>query len=690
MKTNIFIGVSTYPVETAELNKIILAIKSGAYKDQITEYRDVLSVEPARAELIKKSLTAFTPAGTFDSQRRAVSISSYTGIIHLDYDKVGINKLEKMKIVLQGDRHTFGYFISPSGNGLKVFIATNANQEEHKEAFAEIRSYYDSYLGVESDSSVSDLSRLCFVSDDPDAYFNDNYLVYEVQGSRVTAENMKNPLDAKSIWEYTSRKLMFVKGTRNNFVYRFACNSNRQGLNIEEVLKYAYSYSAPDFSREEIENTISNVYKTNPHEYGSFAISTATTLGDNSSKTESRDEATYWDSSPLIPDDIYANLPGIIQDSCKIFKGRERDVVLTGLITVLGAALSNSWGLYDRKRFNPNLYSFVIAPAASGKGSMKHARDVVECYHQKIRELESGKSQKVFFIPANISASKFITHLLTNQGQGLIFETEADSLSGALKQEWGSFSDILRKGFHHETVSLSRRADNEYVEVNNPKFGICLSGTADQVRRLIKSQEDGLFSRFIYYKYENEFVWKNTFDDQIIDTTEYFFDINDRLCVMLSESTDKEIRLTNSQKGKFTKRFNELAIEYGSLNFRTSDILSRMGVICFKIIIVLSSLRSNDEVIYCTDEDFNSALKLCTEVYLFHSLDMAEFLTDRNHSSDPVSGLFKELPNEFDRQTAEKIASKFGLSQRTLTNYLNRLTANDLLIKRYRGSYVKA
>lgn len=35
--------------------------------------------------------------------------------------------------------------------------------------------------------------------------------------------------------------------------------------------------------------------------------------------------------------------------------------------------------------------------------------------------------------------------LQANEGIGLIFETEADTLSNSMKQEWGSFSDVLRK-----------------------------------------------------------------------------------------------------------------------------------------------------------------------------------------------------------------------------------------------------
>jgi hypothetical protein len=157
----------------------------------------------------------------------------------------------------------------------------------------------------------------------------------------------------------------------------------------------------------------------------------------------------------------------------------------------------------------PNLFSFVTAPAASGKGSIKYSKEVLKCYHETIKS-SSEFGNQAFFIPANNSASKIYEMLDANGGIGLIFETEADTLSNSMKQEWGSFSDVLRKVFQNEDISQARRNNNEYIEVNKPKFSICLTGTNEQVGRLINSTENGLFSRFLFYSFATEFKWKNT------------------------------------------------------------------------------------------------------------------------------------------------------------------------------------
>ena len=65
-----------------------------------------------------------------------------------------------------------------------------------------------------------------------------------------------------------------------------------------------------------------------------------------------------------------------------------------------------------------------------------------------------------------------------------------------MKSDYGNYSDVLRKAFHHELVSLSRRKDREYCEVSNPRVSVALAGTPEQVRKLIPDAENGLMSRF--------------------------------------------------------------------------------------------------------------------------------------------------------------------------------------------------
>lgn len=104
---------------------------------------------------------------------------------------------------------------------------------------------------------------------------------------------------------------------------------------------------------------------------------------------------------------------------------------------------------------------------------------------QQLADSDSSKEKDTpmlaLIIPANSSASAFIKTLAYNNSTGLMFETEGDTLSQILKSDYGNYSDTLRKAFHHEPVSLCRRKDREFLEVDCPKLSVVLAGTPGQV-----------------------------------------------------------------------------------------------------------------------------------------------------------------------------------------------------------------
>ena len=55
----------------------------------------------------------------------------------------------------------------------------------------------------------------------------------------------------------------------------------------------------------------------------------------------------------------------------------------------------------------------------------------------------------MLIIPANNSSTGLFLNLNDNQGVGLLFETEGDTLAQTFKSEHGNYSDGFRKAFHH-------------------------------------------------------------------------------------------------------------------------------------------------------------------------------------------------------------------------------------------------
>ena len=101
--------------------------------------------------------------------------------------------------------------------------------------------------------------------------------------------------------------------------------------------------------------------------------------------------------SPKIPAYIYDILPPILKEGAVVFKtDREKDVFLTGALSILSGCLPNVTGLYGGRIVFPNLFSFILAPAASGKGALQSAKELADKYHNEVLQnsLEEQKEYK--------------------------------------------------------------------------------------------------------------------------------------------------------------------------------------------------------------------------------------------------------------------------------------------------------
>ena len=107
---------------------------------------------------------------------------------------------------------------------------------------------------------------------------------------------------------------------------------------------------------------------------------------------------------------------------------------------------------------------------------------------------------KMFLIAGNNSGTGVLENLIEADGIGLICETEADTVSTAIGTEHGHWSDTLRKCHDHERLAFNRRTNREYRECPASYLSVLLSGTPAQVRPLIPSAENGLFSRQLFYR----------------------------------------------------------------------------------------------------------------------------------------------------------------------------------------------
>ncbi|MDY0090577.1 MAG: VapE family protein [Flavobacteriaceae bacterium] len=304
-------------VQNSKVVEVLNDIKTGKYINVITYLRKSLAESKMEAyERAKKSLPAFTPSASFKGGRKLEFVTAYTQIVVLDIDKLTKEQLTNAKALAQETPYTYSAFISPSGNGLKIFVKVNSSQENHKEAFLTLQKFYEEFLSLPIDKSGKDVTRLCFVSYDTDLYFNENATVYPVistedltpyieQSEEVIQEHTtiaSNGLptqqfnnDYLTVYEhcvrFTEKKESYVNGNRNNFVHLLACNLNRKGVPLPMAMGYIlsdYNYDA-----KEVATTVNSAYKNVvEHNKSSLSISPNGEISEQSKSIKSSEDDT--------------------------------------------------------------------------------------------------------------------------------------------------------------------------------------------------------------------------------------------------------------------------------------------------------------------------------------------------------------------------------------------------------------
>ena len=723
-KTRPEVTVSYFPKITGKskqmnLYEVLDWIKIGQYRTKVESVRKFANEGKfKKSSELKTLLPSFTPSGLFNETHRKEDLIQYNSMVILDIDKIGVERVAELKKKAIGNDKVFAAFISPSGNGLKILVKTDSTTETHEAAFGQIAEHFEKELQVTIDKSGKDYSRLCFLSYDPDLYLNEEAVVFktETEAKNTISGKISYSGDVTELYTYTvtyTEKIkQFYTGERNNFIYLLSNNLNRVGIDkatAESLIKA--NYNDRDMGKE-IQASINSAF-SHSDEHGIWkpeyiisviSVKTATSVKQNLSN-----------GTPYIPSEVYNNLPKLINKCVQGFEvQREKDIMLTGSITILSGCFQTVTGIYDRREYSPNLFCFIVAPPASGKGVLVYAKMLAQKIHGDIiQRFDNPKNdrdapmQRTHFIPADSSAAAVKGILNLNHGIGTICETEADTLSSTLQQDWGQYSDLMRKAFQNEPVTFSRLGKKESImieEIQYPKLSICLSGTPSQIPALIKGIVDGMFSRFIFYSFRNSGTpaFKNVFSEGgILNLNEYFNGLSEEVYNDYYSKLDREkpiyFSLQKHQQDDFLKWFDKM-IKKTNLLFsdETDSIVYRLGLITFRIAMVLTIIRKIERnelmgKIECDDVDFKSSLTL-SEVYLEHSLAVYQLLPRTKTVNQTVELFFEVLPNSFKYNEAVKIGEYvINISEKTVYNHLKEMKDAGIIQQPKRnGAYFKA
>lgn len=435
------------------------------------------------------------------------------------------------------------------------------------------------------------------------------------------------------------------------------------------------------------------------------------------------------------------DLPPIVRrlvESCDNMQ--EADMMTLGMLVAVSGTMSGICGVYDRRRVYAPLYGCIVAPPASSKGRLAACMKVVapiqlEIRAANLREMADYKARlaayqslgrkanpadepdeppyRSLFIPANSSSTATYQALNDNGGEGLTFETEGDVMATTIRSDYGDYSTGLRAAFHHEPIVYNRRKDNEHVDIQQPRWAVMLTGTPRQIVNLVPDAENGLFSRFIFYMIDRNTEWHDVFsDDEMVidDVIQHLGEEYLPVYHALRQRTNCPIafHLTAAQKKRFNRFFNDMQSEQASVI--GDDMVAsvrRLGLVCFRIAMVLTVLRSVDgdaaewedlARIDCDDRDFDTAMQI-VNVLIGHTAMVYSTLLSHEEPKDenPTAAMtalqrevFEAMGEDFTTKDVMEYTSKRNVPRRTAENMIGSfVTRYRVAIRVRNGQYRK-
>lgn len=420
--------------------------------------------------------------------------------------------------------------------------------------------------------------------------------------------------------------------------------------------------------------------------------------------------------------EVFANLPGILKEGCdKLIDDSDKQVFLIGALGVISGILPNIHGYYDNKFYGPNLFVYLLGKYGIGKGGLSHSRSLAYPIHKTKRnqyeeEVKKYKSalmqfkkdfrryqndkkglvsepeepvpppQSMLFIPVNNSKSGLFQLLDENQGAGIMYETEGDTLVDAVKQDYGNYSDGLRKAFQHEPISFYRRLGREHREIENPCLSVILSSTFDQFLHLIPNINNGLFSRFVYFMLEADRPFRNVFDDKKRDYVSFFTGLGAQMEThynhLLSLQSPVLFSLQESQQKQFLSYFQACKDEFAE--FVTDDLdgtAHRLALICFRIAMILTTIRTLDydilnQEIVSSETDFQNALSIAgtlkaNSLNVFYKFPDSFNINPSNKFDEKAQKIKQAIELQKQNLSYQKIAESLDEPKTTVYRWLN-------------------
>lgn len=230
----------TRPRENITIEQLRDRIASDTYAPIIADIRKCR--DPGQQQILKNSLDYCTPGGVCQKREKDGMTPSGYAVIDID----GLDDANAAKESLKADPYVLLLFISPRGGGVKIMLRVEPNAKRYEAHVGAFYQYLRTTYDLKGDAATKDISRACFVSHDPNVFYNPDARVFD--GSQTD-----KPSAAKSGAPKTNGPKPNITDTdksRSGREFAEVCCLIRQGATDEQIREEMTAFAKWSGARE--------------------------------------------------------------------------------------------------------------------------------------------------------------------------------------------------------------------------------------------------------------------------------------------------------------------------------------------------------------------------------------------------------------------------------------------------------
>ena len=651
-----------------------------------------------------KNISAYTPCATFWTRDKDVKlekkIKHYNALMVLDFDDV--EDLDALKTDLKSLPWVYYAGLSVSGTGIFAVIPLDTDDFNMHRLFFDALEAEMKDLGYKVDASCKDVTRMRFVSYDPNPYFNEDCILYSLPEDFISDDDTQEPEDEPEIREITNneRLELYVQEWERK---KIALDDYADWAAIGLSLSHEGEAGLAAFQRvsrfSEKYKPFETEMKFKSFESGNYSPGLGTFFYKCHQFGVVPESIPHYECIPFPVEVFPKPIQEIIRET-NLHQNFPVDYIAPCLLFVACLACGNSVVVELQKGWQekPLMYLAIVGGRGTNKTSCFEfalapirARDNEEFDNyveaKNAYDLECSKpakERKTMLEPPvfhQYILSDFTPEVLVHQHRanprGLIVFN--DELMGFIlsfnKYRSGSDEQMWTQLFAGGGVTVNR-VGADPVKINDTCIGVFGGIQPEILSQFAKGKiQSGFVDRWLFAFPEK--VRYPKFNDVDIDEkiARNWKEIVDRILELPFDDTPRVVKLSAGAKAIFKEWFDKLAEQKNNGGTRFAGLATKMDRYCGRMALGIEIMKygcKESELLDISEDSMRCSIALC---YYFLACGLKAQKRFMNSPTEELTQIqrevYDELPQSFETKKGVEIAENLGMPPRTFKRWLN-------------------